>query len=130
MKAAILLAGLLALAGCAGLQAAAPTVCVPPGFPPFSLWQSGAPDVAVTNDEAGRPHLVIRRHDHVRGAPVISFWTGGLLAAVDPAPFDPDVPAWIDRGAVAGPEFRLRAIPRSTCQWERQPVPARPDHKA
>lgn len=129
----LVLAALLALlAGCAAVSPgaqpdAAPrpdllpgrtAPCVPPGFPPVAEWQKGPAEPAVLITEVETPQLGVRALYRIGDQRVLAYWVGGALAALDPAPDDPDEPLWIDPGMTT-PQGALRAVPAPTCRWER-----------
>ena len=95
-------------------------ICVPPGLPPFSTWRGGPATPFVVEDELGRPVLAIQRDYEAQGRRISTFWVGGFLITVDPAPEDQAERGWHDRGALR-PDTRLRIDPRSACDWFRLP---------
>lgn len=103
-----------------GATKPAADVCVPPGFPPFALWQRGPAELNITEDERGRPVLIVKRIYRAGGQIVHTAWVGAMLALVDAAPDDPLEPSWRDLGVVAD-GLIVRATPSQTCQWTKPP---------
>lgn len=107
-----------------GDQLVEPTVCVPPGVPPFSAWQAVKAVPALISDTAGRPVLAVLVLYEARGQQIDTFWIPPILLSVDPNPDDPAAPGLRDPGALNAVGAVLEA-PKQTCEWVRM-VPTAP----
>lgn len=113
--------------------ASSPTPCLPPGVPALSglvevVVESGEPYAIAGSTTVvparvvvyGRPGVDnIPRRDY-QPALIVGIWIGAVLAVVDPQPFDPDAPAWIDRGVLTADGEYLVPDWKATCRWERE----------
>lgn len=101
-----------------GERLSAPTVCVPPGLPPYTSWTAVEAKVAIYQGVDNRPIVGVKALYDGLGNAIVVVWIGGVMASVDPAPDDPAVLVWIDPG-MATPQGLMRLDPKPSCQWQR-----------
>lgn len=98
------------------------TPCVPPEMAPFGAWRPGPVQVMAVEDEDGRAFPAVRRaYQMPDGTVAVALWAEGRMLLVDPAPDNPEIAAWVDRGLVAGSgtniALRRDRHTRIPCQW-------------
>lgn len=112
------------LAGCATAVPGQERVCLPPNISLDGAVSKGAEIVLMEAETLGGV-VAIRVFYAVGERAVSTLWVGRDLVVIDPEPFNPDAPLWLDGGLVTD-DGKIRDERGASCQWHQPISPRRP----